>query len=91
MLRLPKELELQLKHDITLIGEEKMKYVTSWERYAREEGEARTLLKLLKLKFNNVPAWVEEKVNSANMAQLDQWVEKFLTAESVDSLFEDTI
>jgi hypothetical protein len=43
------------------------------------------------LKFNNVPAWVEEKVTTADVAQLDQWVEKILTAESVDSLFEDSL
>jgi hypothetical protein len=96
MLRLPEVLELQLKQDIILVSEEqKMRYVTSWERFGEERGEirgeAKTLLKLLKLKFNNVPAWVEEKVTTADVAQLDQWVEKILTAESVDSLFEDSL
>ena len=55
MLRLPEILELQCKQEIVLIEQEqKMKYVTSWERYAREEGEAKgeakTLLKLLRKK-----------------------------------------
>jgi hypothetical protein len=98
MLRLPKALELQLNRELILIKEEeKMKYVTSIERFAeargkaegKAEGEAKTLLKLLKLKFNNLPAWVEEKVTTADVAQLDQWIEKFLTAQSIDSLFED--
>jgi hypothetical protein len=58
MLRLPEILESQLKQEVILISEEqKMKYVMSWERMARAEGEAKgeakMLLNLLKLKFNN--------------------------------------
>jgi len=100
MLLLPKELDLQLTNEITRIEEEeKMAYVTSFERFAIEkgmakgmargevQGEAKTLLKLFKLKFGLVPEWVEEKVNSAEIAQLDLWVENILTAESLDSLF----
>jgi hypothetical protein len=99
MLRLPEILELQLKQDIILVSEEqKMKYVTSWERMAeargeakgKAEGEAKALLKLLKLRFSSLPAWVEEKVSSANVAQLDQWLDKILTAESVESLLESS-
>ena len=75
-----------------------MKYVTSWERMAQAEGiqlgeargEAKTLLKLLKLKFNNLPEWVEEKVIAADKVQLDYWVERILTAQSVDGLLAET-
>lgn len=75
--------------------EQKMRYVTSIERFAEERGEAKgeargetkTLLKLLKLKFGNIPAWVEEKVNSADKVQLDYWVDNILTAENLESLF----
>jgi hypothetical protein len=107
MLRLPEKLELQLRRDFILIEEEqKMRYVTSWERFAEERGvelgeargiqlgeargEAKTLLKLLKLKFGNVPVWVEEKVNSADKVQLDYWVDNILTAESLESLLGTT-
>ena len=103
MLRLPEKLELQLRRDFTLIEEEqKMKYVTSWERFAEARGielgeargeargEAKTLLKLLKLKFGTVPEEAEEKINSADKVQLDYWVEKILTAQSVDSLLANT-
>jgi len=95
MLLLPKELELQLKHEVIKIEEEqKMAYITSIERFAKEEGEtkgeikgeAQTLLVLLKLKFGSLPEWAELKINSADKDQLDLWVEKFLTAESVESL-----
>ncbi|NOQ34711.1 MAG: hypothetical protein GQ569_02315 [Methylococcaceae bacterium] len=104
MLLLPKELELQINDEIIRIETEtKMAYVTSFERFAIEKGEAigevrgeakgeaKTLLKLFKLKFGLVPDWVEEKVNSATVVQLDLWVERILTAESFDSLFEKEI
>lgn len=107
MLKLPKELESQLNRELILIEEEqKMRYVTSIERFAEErgielgeakgiqlgeargevKGEAKTLLKLLKLKFGNTPEWVEEKVISADKAQLDQWVEGILMANSIEGL-----
>jgi hypothetical protein len=66
---------------------------TTLERYGQTffiKGEAKTLLKLLKLKFNNLPEWVEEKVTTADVAQLDDWVERILTAESVESLLESS-
>ncbi|NOQ35867.1 MAG: hypothetical protein GQ569_08225 [Methylococcaceae bacterium] len=108
MILLPKELELQLRYEITRIEEEeKMAYVTSFERLAKEEGEAlgetkgeirgeirgeikgeaQTLLKLFKLKFGSISQSIEDKVNNAEKAQLDQWVEKILTADSIESLF----
>lgn len=54
-------------------------------------GETRTetqiLLKLVKLKFGEVPEWAEEKIRAADKAQLDGWVERILTAESIEHLF----
>lgn len=101
MLQLPEDLELQLTNDIIHIEEEqKMAYVTNIERFAIARGEVRgvargekvgeikVLLKLLQLKFNAVPKWAENKITAADKKQLDLWVEKILTAESLDSLFE---
>lgn len=81
-----------------------MAYVTNIERFAiargkalgeaqgeargEKVGEIKILLKLLQLKFNAVPKWVENKITVADKKQLDLWVEKILTAESLDSLFE---
>jgi predicted transposase YdaD len=87
---------------ILIEEEQKMRYVTNIERFAEErgmelgeargeargevKGEAKTLFKLLKLKFGNTPEWVEEKVISADKAQLDQWVEGILMADSIEGL-----
>lgn len=100
MLQLPEVLEKQLIQDIEQIEqEEHMTYVTALERYAEKrgleigkamgeaQGEAQTLHKQLRLKFNDLPDWVEEKINQADKAQLDQWVERILFINSLDDLF----
>jgi len=97
MLQLPEDLELQLTEDMVHIEEEqKMAYITNIERFAIAKGEARgeimgeikILLKLLHLKFNTVPEWVEKKIISADKKQLDLWVEKIMTTDTLDNLFE---
>ncbi len=50
-------------------------------------GEARALHKLVQLKFSNPPEWVEQKINQADKADLERWIERILTAESIEQLF----
>lgn len=49
-------------------------------------GEAKTLLKLITLKFGPAPDWVVNKVSVADKEQLDVWVERVITAKSVEQL-----
>ena len=51
------------------------------------KGEAQTLSKLIKLKFGEQPDWVEARLNTADKAQLDQWVGAILSASSLEALF----
>ena len=53
-------------------------------------GEARALHKQIQLKFSNVPTWVENKINKADKMHLELWIERILTAESIDHLFEES-
>ncbi len=52
------------------------------------KGEAQTLHKQLRLKFKDLPDWVTQKINQADKAQLDQWVERILFVNSLDELFK---
>jgi hypothetical protein len=97
MLQLPRELELELTNNIILLEEQKMPYVTSIERFALERGEAigeargeaNALLKLFKLKFGITPEWLIQKVTLANKDQLDQWLEKILTADTIENVINE--
>lgn len=69
----------------------------NWAKREREEGEKRgeakgridTLRKLIELKFNEVPAWVDQRLKQASEHELNQWVEQILVADSLDALFGD--
>ncbi len=46
------------------------------------------LLRQIQLKFGGHPVWVEEKINQADKAQLDQWVERILFVDTLEQLFK---
>jgi hypothetical protein len=55
----------------------------------RHEGIEGTLRKLITLKFGELPAWADERLIQASDAQLDVWVERILTADSLEGLLAD--
>ncbi|MEO0318595.1 MAG: hypothetical protein RL404_2272 [Pseudomonadota bacterium] len=73
-----------------------MRYVTSIERLAKEEGleqgmqqgQARLLARLLAQRFGHLPSWAGDKLASATEAQLEAWTDALLTSTSIDSIFE---
>ncbi len=52
------------------------------------KGKAQTLSKLLTLKFGVLSEQWVEKINTANVKQLDLWLERILTATCIDEVFE---
>ena len=50
-------------------------------------GEAKALIKQLNFKFGSLPDRVTQQVNSADKEQLDQWIERILTAQSIKDMF----
>jgi hypothetical protein len=69
-----------------------MSYVTSWEQFAREEGEqrgeAKALLRQLQVKFGPMAPDIESRVQGAELAQLDLWLTRILTASALEDLFK---
>ena len=54
-----------------------------------QEGEARMLLRQLRLKFGALAPEIEEQVRSADADRLLVWGERILTAESLEDIFLD--
>jgi hypothetical protein len=52
----------------------------------RAEGSARTLLKLMQLKFGCVPSEVASVITSASLDQLERWTERVLSADSAEQV-----
>ncbi|HKH47235.1 MAG TPA: Rpn family recombination-promoting nuclease/putative transposase [Thermoanaerobaculia bacterium] len=71
--------------------------IDRWNRELREEGvqegvqkgEARVVLRLLRLKFGSLEPEIEDQVRSADADRLLQWGERVLTAESLQDVFRD--
>ena len=55
----------------------------------RQEGEARIVLRQLRLKFGPLEPDVEERVRTADADRLLAWSERILTAESLRDVFRD--
>ncbi|MEM7151746.1 MAG: Rpn family recombination-promoting nuclease/putative transposase [Myxococcota bacterium] len=59
------------------------------EARGRIEGEARTLLRLLELKFGPPTRATQQRLEGAGVEQLDRWVERVLTAATLEEVFAE--
>ncbi len=97
MMKLPKENDGRFRQTVVMLEEDlRMRYVTSIERLAIEEGmakgiqegllrgQARAIARQLAQRFGELPSWVHEKLKSATPAELDAWVDAILEAESIE-------
>jgi predicted transposase/invertase (TIGR01784 family) len=90
---LSQEEDLTLEELETMLAES----IDRWNREIREEGrqegcqegEARVVLRLLRLKFGPLEPEIEERVRSADAERLLGWSERILTAESLQAVFRD--
>lgn len=51
------------------------------------KGERRALLTVLTTRFGSLPAPVVAQVNAADLAQLDVWIRRGVTAATLDEVF----
>ncbi len=96
VLTLPPSLESRLKDEVRkLETEERMRYVTSWERMGREEGreegflqgEAAVLKRQLKRRFELLPEWVERRLERADRDELEGWADRVIEAKALEDVF----
>ncbi len=93
MMKLPKENDARFRQTVVTFEEElRMRYVTSIERLAKEEGieqgtkneRVRILTRQLAYRFGELPLWVHEKLSTASDTRLDDWISTILDAESLE-------
>lgn len=53
----------------------------------RTEGKAEVLLKQLGLRFGSLPSEIPARVEAAPVEQLDRWIERVLTAKTLEETF----
>jgi hypothetical protein len=93
MIRLPKGLEADFRRELYSFEEQRrMPYVTTVEQAGIEkglqQGEARTLLRQLTRKFGPEAAHRHrERIEAAEIEQLDAWLDRILTADTPETIF----
>ena len=81
----PKMLVEQLIEVVGQESEEEVMTVADWLRSeGRVEALRKTLLKLLRTRFGELPADAEQRIQAAGDAQLDSWIDRVITASSLD-------
>lgn len=100
LLYVPEELTRRLWQEITAWEEEdhRMRYVSSFERLLKTEGEARgearrgaiLLERLLERRFGKLPDPVRERLQQASVAQSEHWFDRALEAKALDEVFDDS-
>ena len=56
------------------------------EAQGRLKGKADSLKHLLRRRFESVPAWAVQRIDTASLAQLDAWLDGIFDASSVEAL-----
>ncbi len=104
VLALPAGLENRFRDEVKkLETEEKMRYVTSFERLSREEGlaqglekgreqgflqgEASLLKRQLKRRFDRLPEWAEKRLEQASRQDLERWADRVIEAGALEEVF----
>ncbi|MCC5873651.1 MAG: hypothetical protein JJU22_14715 [Gammaproteobacteria bacterium] len=67
--------------------EEAEKMTRFAERFATE-AEARVLLRLLTLKYGELPDWARERIEAADSETLLVWLDRVLTADSLEAVLD---
>jgi len=73
-----------------MIAEHAIDWSTQWREEGRQEGEATVLLRLLQRKFGSLGPEIQERVRRADAGQLLEWADRFVTAATVEEIFNGT-
>ncbi len=81
------ELKRMLSPTETLLKIPQVKdMVRNASRSADRDARIQVLRNLLKAKFHTLPKWADEKLESATPVQIQRWLKKILTAETLEGV-----
>jgi hypothetical protein len=83
----PKAEEASMTGEQMLIEKYRAEWLAEGRVEGRAEGRAEMLLRQLSVKFGPVSAEIEQRVRSADVAELDVWAERVLGAQAIDDVF----
>lgn len=85
------EIDLERLNSVVEDKEMLANNLENWAKKERQEGRHEgvegTLRKLIELKFDALPEWANERLAQASDEQLDIWVTRILTVDTLGDLF----
>ena len=81
--------ERALRDEVSFLKEARQEGRQEGLQEGQHQGIEGTLRKQITLKFGELPAWADERLTQASDAQLDVWVARILTADSLEGLLAD--
>lgn len=87
LVALPAEQEQGVRQ--TLLEEEMMAYMTSFERSGLLNGQRAMLRRVVQTRFGAVPEEMERRIEAADQAQLEQLAERASTTTSLQAVLSD--
>ena len=79
-----------VKRLIAVVGKKNEAEVMSVADWLEQNGIRKALLKQLRLRFGDVPAASEARIDAADQQQLDTWLERVLIAPTLDDVLAPT-
>ncbi|THF67089.1 transposase [Pseudothauera nasutitermitis] len=70
----------------SMLAERIEQWTRRWMQEGRQEGAAKTLEHLLSLRFGELPDWAAARLGRATEAELEQWTEAVLSADSLEGV-----
>lgn len=65
-------------------------WVERGKKEGRQEGEINTLLRQIERKFGSeAKKAYQDRIEKASLGELDRWLDRFATADSVEQIFGD--
>ncbi len=69
------------------VQEMKMSMAEWWQKQGRKQGEVSLLKRQLKRRFNELPQWIDQRLEQASRQELEGWADRVLDAERLEDVF----
>ncbi len=66
-----------------------MRYVTTAERIGMRKEGTKMLLRMMEARFGAVPQWIKEKIEKADIAAIEEWGIRLLSANSPEEVLKE--
>jgi len=72
----------------TMLAKNRIPWTQKWEETGEKNMGVKLIVKLLKMRFGEMPEWVVNKINQASIDELEVWLISFQKATTLEDVFK---